>query len=38
MGYKAVVGGVWSPLYAYYTSRDFDGQHDGECLVEVVAA
>jgi len=28
---------TWSPTYAYYTSRDFDGQHDGECLVEVRA-
>lgn len=34
LGY-APVGGAWSPTYAYYTSRDFDGQHDGECLLEV---
>lgn len=38
MGYKAVSSGLWSPTYAYYTSRDFDGQHDGECLIEVVAS
>jgi len=36
MGYRAVAG-EWSPTYAYYTSRDFDGQHDGECLIEVAA-
>jgi hypothetical protein len=28
---------LWSPTYAYYTSRDFAGQHDGECLIEVRA-
>lgn len=37
MGYKPTEG-LWSPTYAYYTSRDFDGQHDGECLLEVVKA
>jgi len=31
----AALGQGWSPTYAYYTSRDFDGQHDGECLLEV---
>ena len=35
VGYTPVDGGLWSPVYAYYTSRDFPGQHDGECLVEV---
>jgi hypothetical protein len=34
LGY-APIEGPWSPTYAYYTSRDFPGQHDGECLVEV---
>jgi hypothetical protein len=38
MGYAPVAGGDWSPTYAYYTSRDFDGQHDGECLLEVLKA
>jgi hypothetical protein len=38
LGYTPVAGGAWSPTYAYYTSRDFDGQFDAECLVEVVAA
>lgn len=34
LGYEPAAA-LWSPTYAYYTSRDFDGQHDGECLVEV---
>jgi hypothetical protein len=38
MGYVPVENGLWSPTYAYYTSRDFDGQHDGECLIEVLKA
>ena len=36
MGYAPAAPGLWSPTYAYYTSRDYDGQHDGECLLEVV--
>ena len=35
IGYEPAPEQRWTPLYAYYTSRDFDGQHDGECLVEV---
>lgn len=35
MGYAPVEQGPWTPTYAYYSSRDFDGQHDGECLIEV---
>lgn len=39
LGYKPVASGArWSPAYAYYTSRDFPGQHDGECLLEVLKA
>lgn len=38
MGYAPVAHGAWMPTYAYYTSRDFDGQHDGECLLEVLKA
>ena len=38
LGYKPVQRGLWAPVYAYYTSRDFPGQHDGECLIEVIKA
>ena len=36
MGFAPVAReALWSPTYAYYTPRDYDGQHDGECLIEV---
>ena len=38
LGFAPAKLGLWSPTYAYYTSRDFDGQHDGECLIEVLRA
>jgi hypothetical protein len=38
LGYALVAQGAWTPAYAYYTSRDFAGQHDGECLLEVLKA
>ena len=34
MGFEPAFA-LWSPTYAYYTTRGFDGQHDGECLIEV---